>query len=168
MVEGFYCKFIYGDCRVWKQKFCTRSDISLYYIGLLFGKVSPQVFHFDNHVYIYIYIYMMMYVFFTYFYMFCFFSLFIHKFLYLCNILFLLHTKMPWRVLFKVFQNEWLSKSIMPQTLFYFCFTLRCLDEFCLKCFRKTSCQNLSCHELSSCKVFQEFVLGLDFIVLNK
>ena len=52
--------------------------------------------------------------------------------------------------------------------IFYFCFTLRYLDEFCLKCFRKTSCQNLSCHELSSCKFFQEFVLGLDFIVLNK
>ena len=52
--------------------------------------------------------------------------------------------------------------------IFYFCFTLRCLDEFCLKFFRKTSCQNLSCYELSSCKVFQEFVLWLDFNVLNK
>ena len=52
--------------------------------------------------------------------------------------------------------------------IFYFYFTLRCIDEFCLKCFRKTGCQNLSCHELSSCKDFQEFVLGLDFIVLNK
>ena len=50
----------------------------------------------------------------------------------------------------------------------YFCFTLRYLDEFCLKCFRKTGCKNLSCHELSSCKVFQKFVLGLDFIVFNK
>ena len=50
----------------------------------------------------------------------------------------------------------------------YFYFTLRCLDEFCLKCFRKTGCQNLSCHELFSCKVFQEFVLWLDFIVFNK
>ena len=52
--------------------------------------------------------------------------------------------------------------------IFYFCFTLRYLNEFCLKCFRKTSCQNLSCHKLSYCKVFQEFMLGLDFIVLNK
>ena len=42
---------------------------------------------------------------------------------------------------------------------FYFCFTLRCLDEFCLKCFRNTDCQSLSFHELSSCNVFQEFVL---------
>ena len=44
--------------------------------------------------------------------------------------------------------------------MLYFCFTLRCLDEFCLKCFRKTGCENLLCHELSSYKVFQEFVLG--------
>ena len=52
--------------------------------------------------------------------------------------------------------------------ILYFCFTLRCCDEFCLKYFRKTCCQNLSCHELSSYKVFQEFVLELDFIVFNK
>ena len=52
--------------------------------------------------------------------------------------------------------------------ILYFCFTLRCLDEFCLKCFRKTGCQDLSCHELSFCKVFQKFMLGLDFIVFNK
>ena len=29
------------------------------------------------------------------------------------------------------------------------------------KCFRKTGCEILLCHELSSCKVFQEFMLGL-------
>ena len=52
--------------------------------------------------------------------------------------------------------------------LLYFCFTLRCHNEFCLKCFRNIGCQSLSCHELFSCKVFQEFVLGLDFIVFNK
>ena len=51
--------------------------------------------------------------------------------------------------------------------LLYIFFTLRCCDEFFLKCFRNTGCQNLSCHE-HSCKVFQEFVLGLDFIVFNK
>ena len=27
--------------------------------------------------------------------------------------------------------------------IYYFCFTQRCLDEFCLKCFRNTSCQSL-------------------------
>ena len=30
------------------------------------------------------------------------------------------------------------------------------------KCFRKTGCESLSCYELSSCKVFQEFMLRLD------
>ena len=30
------------------------------------------------------------------------------------------------------------------------------------KCFRKTGCESLPCYELSSCKVFQEFMLGLD------
>ena len=57
---------------------------------------------------------------------------------------------------------------LLLYVIFYFCFILRCLDEFCLKCFKKTSCQNLSYHELSSYKVFQVFVLGLDFIVFNK
>ena len=50
--------------------------------------------------------------------------------------------------------------SYILYAIFYFCFTLRCCDEFCLKCFINTGCQSLSCHELSSCKVFQEFVLG--------
>ena len=58
--------------------------------------------------------------------------------------------------------------SYLLYAIFYFYFTLRCRDEVCLKCFRNTSCQCLSCHELSSCKVFQEFVIGLDFIVFNK
>ena len=49
--------------------------------------------------------------------------------------------------------------SYMLYAIFYFYFTLRCLDEFCLKCFRNIGCQSLSCHELSSCKFFQEFVL---------
>ena len=45
-VEGFYCEFIYGDCRVQGQMFCTRSETSLYYSGLLFEKVFPQIFIF--------------------------------------------------------------------------------------------------------------------------
>ena len=48
----------------------------------------------------------------------------------------------------------------------YFCFTLRLIDEFCSKCFRKIGCENLSCHELSSCNFFQEFVLGLDLFCI--
>ena len=45
------------------------------------------------------------------------FSLYTHV-SYVCNLLFLFHTKMPWWVLFKVFQKYRLSKSIMPWTLF--------------------------------------------------
>ena len=33
--------------------------------------------------------------------------------------------------------------SYLLYVIFYFCFTLRCCDEFYLKCFRNTSCQSL-------------------------
>ena len=69
----------------------------------------------------------------------------------------------PCVVFFSLFIYMFLVYAILS-----FCFTLRCFDEFCFKCFRKISCQSLSCYELSSCKVFQEFMLGLDFIVFNK
>ena len=39
------------------------------------------------------------------------FSLYTHVSLFVCNLLFLSHTKMPWWVLFKVFQKYRLSKS---------------------------------------------------------
>ena len=35
------------------------------------------------------------------------------------------------------------------------------------KYFRKTGCESLSCHELSSCKVFQELVVGIDLFCNN-
>ena len=33
--------------------------------------------------------------------------------------------------------------SYLLYAIYYFCFTLRCRDEFCLKCFRNTGCQSL-------------------------
>ena len=33
--------------------------------------------------------------------------------------------------------------SYLMYAILYFCFTLRCLDEFCLKFFKNTSCQSL-------------------------
>ena len=36
------------------------------------------------------------------------------------------------------------------------------------KCFKKTGCESLPCHELSSSKFFQEFMLGLDFFVIQQ
>ena len=64
-----------------------------------------------------------------------------------------------------------LSLHVLPVSLYahatyilyailYFCFTLRCLDEFFFKCFRKYRLSKSTCHKLSSCKVFQEFVIG--------
>ena len=51
VIEGFCCEFIYGDCRVQGQRFCTRSETSLYYSELLFGKVSPQVFYCETSLF---------------------------------------------------------------------------------------------------------------------
>ena len=50
--------------------------------------------------------------------------------------------------------------SYIMYAILHFCFTLRCLDEFCLKYYRNTGCQSLYYHRFSFCKVFQEFVLG--------
>ena len=43
-----------------------------------------------------------------------------------CNLLFLFHTKMPWWVLFKVFQKYRLSRSFLPWTLFLQSFSRVC------------------------------------------
>ena len=57
-----------------------------------------------------------------------------------------------------------LCLSLMMYVFFtypYMCyFTQRCLDEFCFKVFQKYRLSKSTCHKLSSCKVFQEFVLG--------
>ena len=50
-VEDFCYKLIYGDCRVQGQRFCIRSETSLYYSGFLFGKVSPQVFYCETSLF---------------------------------------------------------------------------------------------------------------------
>ena len=44
-----------------------------------------------------------------------------------CNLLFLFHTKIPWWVLFKVFQKYRLSKSFMLWTLFLHSFSRVCI-----------------------------------------
>ena len=65
------------------------------------------------------------------------------------------------------FFSLFIHMFLIMYAIFYFCFTLRCLDESCLKCFRNTGCQNLPCHELSFCKVIQEFVLGKILLYLT-
>ena len=51
----------------------------------------------------------------------------------------LLH--LPLHVLFLFFLYT--HVSYLMYAILYFCFTLRCLDEFCLKCFKNTGCQSL-------------------------
>ena len=43
-MEGFCCKFIYGNCKVQGQRFCIRSETSLYHSGLLSGRFPPRFF----------------------------------------------------------------------------------------------------------------------------
>ena len=57
--------------------------------------------------------------------------------------------------------------SYLLYTIFYFCFTLRCLDEFCLKCFRNTSYQSLLTINSLLAK-FSRVCVRIDFIVFNK
>ena len=75
------------------------------------------------HIYL-----MMLLSHFTYLSMYCFLSLLIHMFLIDCMQSFILfHTKMLWWVLFKMFQKDRLSKSIMPWTLFLQSFSRVCV-----------------------------------------
>ena len=80
-------------------------------------------------IYIYIYILRLLLYSFTYFFMCCFFSLFMHMLFIYCmqSFIFLFHTKMPWWVLFKVFQKYRLSKSFLPWTLFLQSFSSVCV-----------------------------------------
>ena len=51
--------------------------------------------------------------------------------------------------------------------IYYFYFTQRCIDEFCLKCFRNTDCQSLLAINSLLAK-FLRVCVRIDFIVLNK
>ena len=57
--------------------------------------------------------------------------------------------------------------SYIIYAILYFCFTLRCLDEFCLKCFRNTSCQSLLAIKSLLAK-FSRVCVRIDFIIFNK
>ena len=58
---------------------------------------------------------------------------------YIYNDVCLLH--LPLHVLFLFYLYTHVSCSCMQSI--YFCFTQRCLDKFCLKCFRNIGCQSL-------------------------
>ena len=52
---------------------------------------------------------------------------------------FLLHLPFYVLFLFSLYKHA----SYYLYAIYYFCFTQKCFDEFCLKCFRNTSCQSL-------------------------
>ena len=58
---------------------------------------------------------------------------------YLCWCMSFFH--LPFHVLFPF--SLYTHVSYYLYAVYYFCFTQRCLDEFCLKCFKNTGCQSL-------------------------
>ena len=57
--------------------------------------------------------------------------------------------------------------SYLMYAILYFYFTLKCLDEFCLKCFRNIDCQSLLAINSLLAKFFKS-LYRIDFIVFNK
>ena len=63
----------------------------------------------------------------------------IYIYIYLRLLLQFFHLSLHVLFLFSLYAHT----SYISYTILYFCFTLRCLNEFCLKCFKNTSCQSL-------------------------
>ena len=114
------------------------------------------LFIYDIHCIYFIYIYMMMYVILhPSLHVLFLFSLYTHVSLCLQSS-FLFYTKMPWWVLFKVFQKDKLWKSIMPWTLF--------LQSFSRVCVRvRFSCNSTSVYEFSDLRLLSWFICLLWF-----
>ena len=63
----------------------------------------------------------------------------IYIYIYLRLLLQFFHLSLHVLFLFSLYAHT----SYILYTILYFCFTLRCLNEFCLKCFKNTGCQSL-------------------------
>ena len=57
--------------------------------------------------------------------------------------------------------------TYLVYAIYYFYFTQKCLNEFCLKCFRNTGCQSLLAIN-SFLQNFSRVYVMIDFIVLNE
>ena len=71
-------------------------------------------------------------------------------------LMYVIHLSLHVLFLFSLYAYD----SYILYAIYYFCFTLSCHDEFLFKVFQKYRLSKSSCHKLSSCKNFQEFVLG--------
>ena len=70
----------------------------------------------------------------------CTYDIYIYIYIYMMRLLFqFFHLSLHVLFLFSLYAHA----SYILYAIFYFCFTLRCLDKFCLKCFRNTGCQSL-------------------------
>ena len=131
---------------------CTFLFFIFSYIILLYtGLVMTYLWYI---LYLFSFIYMLMYiVFHLSLHMLFLFSLYIHVSLCMQS-LFLFHTKMPWWLLFKVFQKDKLSKSIMSWTLF--------LQSFSRVCVRvRFFCIPTSGYEFSDLRLLSWFICVL-------
>ena len=63
----------------------------------------------------------------------------IYIYIYIYDDVCLLHLPLHVLFLFSLYTHV----SYILYAIYYFCFTLRCRDEFCLKCFKNTGCQSL-------------------------
>ena len=54
-------------------------------------------------------------------------------------LIYVIHLSLHVLFLFSLYAHA----SYILYAIFYFCFTLGCRDEFCLKCFKNTGCQSL-------------------------
>ena len=100
----------------------------------------------------------------------CFFSIFIHMFLCVCNLLFLFHTKMPWWVCLKCFENTGCQSLLAINSLLAKFFKSLCYDRF--YCIQQVSmnwviydfshmfiCLLWFCHGLSKGKIVRTYVV---------
>ena len=55
-------------------------------------------------------------------------------------LMYVIHLSLLVLFLFSLYIHD---SYILLYAIYYFCFTLRCRNEFCLKCFNNTSCQSL-------------------------
>ena len=54
-------------------------------------------------------------------------------------LMYVIHLSLYVLFLFSLYAHD----SYILYAIYYFCFTLRCCEEFCLKCFRNTGCQSI-------------------------
>ena len=130
------------------------SEIPMYFSSLFtFTSCILVLWPFHIHCTLWLYIYDDDVCFlFTNLSMCCFFSIFIHMFLKYAILISVSH-KMPWWVLFKVFQKDRLLNSTMPWTLF--------LQSFSIVCVRVRFCCITSTYELSDLRLLSWLVVLL-------